>query len=163
MKKILILFVVFLGLIQVKAQDTFSICAVELATGQVGSAGATCITNASISVNVISDVHPGVGVIPYGGRRTTDQRQQAVPVLFRRRDAECRHDGGEQVHRLGQGGGWYDRFLRTLRPDCVTIGVAFAPQIVDVLPVEPHDVQLDMVVTDAGPCDSHVDRPLPHR
>ena len=51
-------------------------------------------------------------------------------------------------HRLGQGGGWYDRFLRTVRPDCVTIGVAFAPQIVDKLPVEPHDVQLDHVVTD---------------
>jgi uncharacterized Ntn-hydrolase superfamily protein len=45
------------------AQDTFSICAVELATGQVGSAGATCITSATTSVNIISDVHPGVGVI----------------------------------------------------------------------------------------------------
>jgi uncharacterized Ntn-hydrolase superfamily protein len=45
------------------AQDTFSICAVELATGQVGSAGATCITSASVSVSIISDVHPGVGVI----------------------------------------------------------------------------------------------------
>ena len=33
--------------------------------------------------------------------------------------------------RLGQGGGWYDRFLRTVRPDCVTIGVAFAAQIVE--------------------------------
>jgi 5-formyltetrahydrofolate cyclo-ligase len=53
--------------------------------------------------------------------------------------------------RLGQGGGWYDRFLRTVRPNCATIGVAFAPQILDELPVEPHDVRLDMVVTDAGP------------
>jgi uncharacterized Ntn-hydrolase superfamily protein len=44
-------------------QDTFSICAVELATGQVGSAGATCITSATTSVTIISDVHPGVGVI----------------------------------------------------------------------------------------------------
>jgi 5-formyltetrahydrofolate cyclo-ligase len=52
--------------------------------------------------------------------------------------------------RLGQGGGWYDRFLRTVRPDCVTIGVAFAPQIVDTLPTEPHDVRLDAVMTDAG-------------
>jgi len=51
-------------------------------------------------------------------------------------------------HRLGQGGGWYDRFLGTVRPDCVTIGVAFAPQILDELPVEPHDVRLHVVVTD---------------
>jgi 5-formyltetrahydrofolate cyclo-ligase len=42
-----------------------------------------------------------------------------------------------------------------VRPDCVTIGVAFAPQIVDELPLEPHDVALDMVVTD---CDAG-DRP----
>ena len=53
-------------------------------------------------------------------------------------------------HRLGQGGGWYDRFLADVRDDCVTIGVAFAPQVVTELPVEPHDVVLDVVVTDDG-------------
>jgi 5-formyltetrahydrofolate cyclo-ligase len=52
--------------------------------------------------------------------------------------------------RLGQGGGWYDRFLASVRDDCVTIGVAFAPQIVDELPTEAHDVALDVIVTDAG-------------
>jgi len=51
-------------------------------------------------------------------------------------------------HRLGQGGGWYDRFLQTVRPDCVTIGVGFSPQILDELPVEAHDVRLQHVVTD---------------
>src|ERR1051326_3545397 len=45
------------------AQDTFSICAWDSATGQVGSAGATCIASASSGVYLISDVHPGVGVI----------------------------------------------------------------------------------------------------
>jgi 5-formyltetrahydrofolate cyclo-ligase len=59
--------------------------------------------------------------------------------------------------RLGQGGGWYDRFLRTLRPDCVTIGVAFALQIVEELPVEPHDVRVTLVVTEAS-SDPHDDR-----
>ncbi|HUF97333.1 MAG TPA: 5-formyltetrahydrofolate cyclo-ligase [Ilumatobacter sp.] len=49
--------------------------------------------------------------------------------------------------RLGQGGGWYDRFLSGLRPEAVTIGVAFAPQIVDALPVEPHDIRVDHVIT----------------
>lgn len=51
-------------------------------------------------------------------------------------------------HRLGQGGGWYDRFLTQVKPGCVTIGVAFAPQIVESIPVEPHDVRLDTVITD---------------
>ena len=57
--------------------------------------------------------------------------------------------------RLGQGGGWYDRFLADRRPDAVTIGVGFAPQIVDHLPTEAHDVALDCVVTDDGPLWPH--------
>ena len=50
--------------------------------------------------------------------------------------------------RLGQGGGWYDRFLSEIRDDCRTIGVGFAEQLVDELPTEEHDVRLDTVVTD---------------
>ena len=41
------------------SQDTFSIVAVNPATGEVGSAGASCIAGSII----ISDIHPGVGVI----------------------------------------------------------------------------------------------------
>lgn len=52
--------------------------------------------------------------------------------------------------RLGQGGGWYDRFLSEVRADCVSIGVCFVEQLVDALPVEPHDVTMDHVVTDRG-------------
>jgi 5-formyltetrahydrofolate cyclo-ligase len=51
--------------------------------------------------------------------------------------------------RLGQGGGHYDRFLPRLRAGCVTIGAAFAEQLVEDIPTEPHDVRLDIVVTDA--------------
>jgi 5-formyltetrahydrofolate cyclo-ligase len=53
--------------------------------------------------------------------------------------------------RVGQGGGWYDRFLPGRRPDSVTIGVGFAPQLVEVVPTEVHDVVLDCVVTEDGP------------
>jgi 5-formyltetrahydrofolate cyclo-ligase len=53
-------------------------------------------------------------------------------------------------HRLGQGGGWYDRFLAEVRADCAVIGVCFAEQIVGTLPVEPHDVTMHHVVTDPG-------------
>jgi 5-formyltetrahydrofolate cyclo-ligase len=51
--------------------------------------------------------------------------------------------------RLGQGGGHYDRFLTRVRPDCVTVGAAFAEQLVADLPTDPHDIRLDFVVTDA--------------
>ncbi len=52
--------------------------------------------------------------------------------------------------RLGQGGGWYDRFLSQVRADCTTIGVCFAEQILDTLPLEDHDVTMDHVVTERG-------------
>lgn len=50
--------------------------------------------------------------------------------------------------RLGQGGGWYDRFLPGRRADCTTIGVCFSTQLVDDLPTDAHDIVLDVVVTD---------------
>jgi 5-formyltetrahydrofolate cyclo-ligase len=50
--------------------------------------------------------------------------------------------------RLGQGGGHYDRFLRQLPPGCLTIGAAFAEQVVEDLPHEDHDVRVGAVVTD---------------
>lgn len=52
--------------------------------------------------------------------------------------------------RLGQGGGWYDKFLPNVRPSCTTIGVGFGQQLVESIPTESHDVTLDYVVTDLG-------------
>ena len=47
--------------------------------------------------------------------------------------------------RLGRGRGHYDRFLPgTAAP---TIGVCFTEQLVDEVPMEPHDVQLDRVMS----------------
>ncbi len=51
-------------------------------------------------------------------------------------------------HRVGYGGGFYDRFLRHLRPDAVTIGVAFSKQIVDAVPHGRKDRPVDVVVTE---------------
>jgi 5-formyltetrahydrofolate cyclo-ligase len=51
--------------------------------------------------------------------------------------------------RLGNGGGYYDHFLRRLRtqsPNCPLIGLAFTQQITDWLPTEEHDFTLDCIV-----------------
>ena len=56
-------------------------------------------------------------------------------------------------HRLGYGGGFYDRTLASLRaadPATVAIGVAFAGQLRDAVPVGPRDETLDWIVTEAG-------------
>jgi 5-formyltetrahydrofolate cyclo-ligase len=51
-------------------------------------------------------------------------------------------------YRIGYGGGYYDRFLPQA-PQAVRIGIAFACQVVDRLPVDVHDIPMDGIVTDA--------------
>lgn len=52
-------------------------------------------------------------------------------------------------HRIGYGGGFFDRVLADYRPRC-TIGLAYAMQQVAAVPVEPHDQPLDMILTERG-------------
>ncbi|QZP07261.1 5-formyltetrahydrofolate cyclo-ligase [Caenibius sp. WL] len=49
-------------------------------------------------------------------------------------------------HRLGQGGGHYDRWFEA-NPDKIAIGLAWDCQLVDTLPLEAHDHPLAAVVT----------------
>lgn len=54
-------------------------------------------------------------------------------------------------HRLGYGGGFYDRTLAALRAagPVTAIGFAFARQEVAALPAEPRDERLDGIVTES--------------
>ena len=52
-------------------------------------------------------------------------------------------------HRLGYGGGFYDRTLQALK-GVVAIGVAYAGQEVPALPREAHDHPLHAVITENG-------------
>ena len=46
---------------------------------------------------------------------------------------------------MGRGAGYYDRILkRTLR--ALKVGVAFKFQMVEQIPVEAHDVPMDLVI-----------------
>lgn len=54
-------------------------------------------------------------------------------------DAEC--------NRLGQGGGYYDRYLPLLKPECLSVGIAFDEQVVESVPVQGYDHKVDYVVT----------------
>jgi 5-formyltetrahydrofolate cyclo-ligase len=50
-----------------------------------------------------------------------------------------------QGHRLGRGKGFYDRLLAEIRG--VKCAIAFDEQIVEKIPVEPHDVRMDFILT----------------
>ena len=79
---------------------------------------------------------------PYGGLQPPIEAEEAaihlaiVPLLgFTARG-----------QRLGQGGGHYDRYL-TDHPNVIPIGLGWDCQLVETLPLEPHDQPLRAVVT----------------
>ena len=51
--------------------------------------------------------------------------------------------------RLGYGGGFYDRLWPKVRKDAVLVGVALEEQVVPELPMEAHDMRMDVLIT---PC-----------
>ena len=60
--------------------------------------------------------------------------------------------------RLGQGGGYYDRTIQALRATAwppVIVGLAYAGQEVERVPVDAYDQKLDAILTESGY------RPLP--
>jgi 5-formyltetrahydrofolate cyclo-ligase len=55
---------------------------------------------------------------------------------------------GMKAARIGYGAGFYDTFLSRLQPRVPKIGLAFALQRVEHIPIEPHDVLLHDVITE---------------
>lgn len=53
-------------------------------------------------------------------------------------------------NRMGRGRGFYDRLLHST-PHAFKVGLAFSFQLLDTIPVEPHDVRMDLVLTDQFP------------
>lgn len=51
-------------------------------------------------------------------------------------------------NRLGRGKGFYDRLLKSTK--ATTIGVAYEFQIVEEIPVEHHDIPMDMIISPSG-------------
>ncbi len=51
-------------------------------------------------------------------------------------------------NRIGYGGGYYDILLAGLQRHIPVIAPAFEEQVTDSVPSEPHDVKVDIIVTD---------------
>jgi 5-formyltetrahydrofolate cyclo-ligase len=50
--------------------------------------------------------------------------------------------------RLGQGKGYYDRFLPRVRPDALRVALAFECQVLPEVPMLPQDVRVDKIITE---------------
>ena len=50
--------------------------------------------------------------------------------------------------RLGYGGGFYDKLLSLPERRALTVAVAFDEQLVPLVPTEPHDIPVDILVSD---------------
>lgn len=56
-----------------------------------------------------------------------------------------RHGG-----RTGHGKGYYDKLLEHARPDAPLVGLAFECQLFPEIPMQPHDIAMDKVITEAA-------------
>lgn len=81
---------------------------------------------------------------PSPKRETLEPDALIVPLLA------CDEDGW----RLGYGGGFYDRTLKSLRARkrVTAVGVGFNAQLVDDVPHGPDDERLDWLLTDKRAC-----------
>jgi 5-formyltetrahydrofolate cyclo-ligase len=100
------------------------------------------------AIPLIFRAHDGQGLVPgvYGTWHPAESQPELLPsVLIVPLLAFDRHG-----MRLGYGGGYYDRTLALLRKSApvTAIGLAFAGQEADRLPVDRFDQPLDLIVTD---------------
>ncbi len=82
----------------------------------------------------------GVWNIPIPERRDIVVPQAVLAPLVGF-DREC--------YRLGYGGGYFDRTLAALAPRPLAIGVGFEFSLLDTIHPQPHDIPMDLIVTEA--------------
>lgn len=91
-----------------------------------------------VAVNSLKDLKKGnFGILEPEGKKTEKEHIDIVivpAVAFNKKG-----------YRIGYGKGFYDRFLKDFKG--LKVGVAYDFQIVDDLPVNEHDVPVDIIVT----------------
>jgi len=51
-------------------------------------------------------------------------------------------------NRIGYGAGFYDRFLKRVKRNCLKVGVAFDLQIYEHVPADQNDIPMDIIITE---------------
>lgn len=97
-----------------------------------------------IPIRNIAELKPGAFGIPEPGMTHEDFGVQPsnapviVPMLA----------FSNSGHRIGYGGGYFDRFLKNHHGN--KVGLAYEWQHIDSVPVESHDIPLDIVITETS-------------
>lgn len=84
-----------------------------------------------------------VALGPWQVSQPIDAGQRVVPDLLLCPLLGFDRSGG----RIGQGGGHFDRHFAA-HPAALRVGIAWSVQEVDTIPLEPHDLPLDAVLTE---------------
>ena len=97
-----------------------------------------------IEVHKLEDLKPGCYGIP---EPSPDNYLESTPDLLDLIITPAVAFDNDK-YRIGYGAGYYDRFFASLKNDIIKIGVGFDEQLISEVPREPHDIQLDYVLTD---------------
>ena len=128
--------------------DTKGMIDEALALGKRVVVPLTNLENKELSLYEITDRQIDLGQGAFGVMEPRPDKALRVHLA----EVECLIIPGivfdKKNHRIGHGGGYYDRFLEKLPPRVLKIGLAFSIQLVPEIPAEVHDVKLDMVITD---------------
>ena len=91
--------------------------------------------------DIACDMQPGAMNIPEPAPHTIAVEPGDIDLLIVPGVAFTR-----QGHRMGYGGGYYDRFI-PLCTNARIVALAFREQLYDQLPVEPHDLRIPELIT----------------
>ena len=92
-------------------------------------------------IDGVSQLLPGTFGIPEPSKECRLMKPEDIDIVLV--PAACFSRDG---HRLGRGGGYYDRFLPRIQG--LKVGIARERLLADELPLEPHDMPVDCLITE---------------
>ena len=127
--------------------DTRPLFEAALASGKIVSAPrvntASRMLEAYIVTDLARDVVPGFRGIPEPLPHCAAVALDAIEWVLVPGVAFDLHG-----HRIGYGGGYYDRLWPLLRDDAQCVAAAFELQVVEQVPSAPHDLTVDAIITE---------------
>jgi 5-formyltetrahydrofolate cyclo-ligase len=127
--------------------DTLPLLRAALAAGKTLAVPRVDASARMLSLHVLRD--PAADVAP-GYRGIPEPREDSPRIAAQDIDwvlvpgVAFDHGG----HRLGYGGGFYDRLLPLIRAGAPRVAGAYDAQLVERVPAAPHDLTIDAIVTE---------------